>query len=59
MKKLREIWANDQAARLAQRLPAICHFTQFTETGDHAERFRFGRDPDGSAASPWGWDDLE
>jgi hypothetical protein len=49
------------ATTLAKGLPAAGLFDQFVRIGDLdiRERFRFGREPDGSAAAPWGWDDLE
>ncbi|MEG3631947.1 hypothetical protein [Streptomyces poriticola] len=56
---LREAGAEEQVTALAERLPAAGHFDQFIGIGDHRERFRFGREPDGSVAAPWGWGDLE
>ncbi|WP_460347266.1 hypothetical protein [Actinoallomurus acanthiterrae] len=56
---LRAVGADDEAAALAERLPAAGLFHQFMEIGDHKERFRFGREPDGTAAAPWAWEDLE
>ncbi|MEV7020051.1 hypothetical protein, partial [Streptomyces sp. NPDC093991] len=56
---LREAGAQEQATALADRLPAAGHFDQFIEIGDHRERFRFGREPDGSVAAPWAWENLE
>ncbi|GAA0404163.1 hypothetical protein Acor_24380 [Acrocarpospora corrugata] len=44
---------------LAQRLPAAGRFDRYLEIGNHRERFRFGREPDGNAAAPWTWDDLQ
>ncbi|MGV9249600.1 hypothetical protein [Streptomyces sp. NPDC003710] len=44
---------------LAERLPAAGLFSQFIEISDHRERFRFGREPDGSAAEPWTWEDVD
>ncbi|MEQ0560095.1 hypothetical protein ABJI51_13490 [Amycolatopsis sp. NEAU-NG30] len=40
------------------QLPAAGKFEQFLELADHATRFRFGREPDGTPAEPWTWDDL-
>jgi hypothetical protein len=40
------------------QLPAAGKFEQFLELTDHATRFRFGREPDGTPAEPWTWDDL-
>ncbi|MFH8371847.1 hypothetical protein, partial [Streptomyces sp. NPDC018031] len=56
---LREAGAEEQAAVLAARLPAAGHFGRFIKISDHRSRFRFGREPDGSAAPSWAWDDLE
>ncbi|MFF6815172.1 hypothetical protein ACFZAG_35600 [Streptomyces sp. NPDC012403] len=56
---LRETGAEEQAAVLAARLPAAGHFGWFLGISDHRIRFRFGREPDGSAAPSWAWDDLE
>ncbi|MFG1646586.1 hypothetical protein ACGFMK_40460 [Amycolatopsis sp. NPDC049252] len=39
-------------------LPAAGQFGDFLRVGDHARRFRFGREPDGTPAEPWSWDDL-
>ncbi|MGW2374690.1 hypothetical protein [Kitasatospora sp. NPDC001683] len=56
---LQWIDAHEQAAALVARLPAAGMIDQFMEFGDNRSRFRFGREPDGSAAPPWTWDDLE
>jgi hypothetical protein len=55
---LREARADDQAARPGEHLPAQGAFYAFMKIGDHQTRFRFGREPDGTPATPWGWDDL-
>ncbi|WP_327374344.1 hypothetical protein OG393_10265 [Streptomyces sp. NBC_01216] len=59
LEALRAAGSREQAAVLCARLPAAGHFGLFAEIGDHRERFRFGREPDGSAALPWAWDDLD
>ncbi|MCO5999826.1 hypothetical protein [Actinoallomurus rhizosphaericola] len=53
--------ALDQAQSdvVIERLPAAGSFDEFCELVDHPERFRFGREPDGSPAAPWAWDDLD
>jgi hypothetical protein len=51
--------AHKEARTLMDRLPGEGQFELFTTLADHRTRFRFGRDPDGSAASLWGWDDLD
>jgi len=55
---LRALGADEQAALLVRRLPAAGRFDEFLDVDDHRERFRFGREPDGSPAGPWSWDDL-
>ncbi|MFJ7078477.1 hypothetical protein [Streptomyces sp. NPDC098781] len=49
----------EQAAPLAAQPPAAGHFDPFIGLGDHRNRFRFGREPDGNAAVFWTWEDLE
>ena len=54
---LREAGAQEQATALAERLPAEGRFDLFQSvTGT---RSRFGREPDGRPAEPWGWADLD
>jgi hypothetical protein len=59
LRSLRKLKANEQAVALAERLPAVGLFDVFNMNDDHRERYRFGREPDGSAAEPWSWDDLQ
>jgi hypothetical protein len=56
---LREVGAEEQAAALAARLPGAGMFELFREQEDRQDRFRFGREVDGSPAGPWGWEDLD
>lgn len=56
--QLREVEAHEQVAALAERLPAVGRFDEFPDLVKRRERFRFGREPDGSPAESWGWDDL-
>ncbi|MGW0771643.1 hypothetical protein [Streptomyces sp. NPDC002676] len=49
----------EQVAILAERILAAGHFNEFIKISEYQERFRFGREPDGSAAAPWTWEDLE
>ena len=56
---LRRVGAHEQVTALNGRLPAAGHFNRFIQFNDHPERFRFGREPVGSAAAPWTWEDLE
>ncbi|MFI9255789.1 hypothetical protein [Streptomyces sp. NPDC053069] len=57
--KLQEVGAHEQATRLAERLPAAGHFDLYIQMINDAQRFMYGREPDGSAAAPWTWEDLE
>jgi len=57
--RLREAGAGEQAAALAARLPAAGMFRLFLEQEGRAGQFRFGREPDGTSAAPWDWDDLD
>ena len=56
---LREVDAQEQAIALADRLPEAGMFELFCEQEGHRDRFRFGREADGSPAEPWGWEDLD
>ena len=58
LKSLREAGAEQQAATLAERLPGAGLFELFREQKDRQDRFRFGREADGSPAKPWGREDL-
>lgn len=55
---LREIRAEEDAAELAGRLAAQGQFSSFLRLVKNEERYRFGREPDGSPTPPWGWDEL-
>ncbi|MFJ4931617.1 hypothetical protein [Streptomyces sp. NPDC088736] len=59
LEALREIGADEQAATLTERLPAAGHFDLFMTFGGNRQRFRLGREPDGSAAPSWTWNDLD
>ncbi|GAA1022893.1 hypothetical protein Aple_100480 [Acrocarpospora pleiomorpha] len=56
---LREAGAHEQHTTLADRLPTAGQFDTFLDIDDYRERFAFGREPDGSPAAPWTWDDLQ
>jgi uncharacterized protein YidB (DUF937 family) len=56
---LRKAGAPDQATALADRLPGEGLFRLFCAQGNQQALYRFGRNPDGSPAAPWGWEDLE
>jgi hypothetical protein len=47
----------EPAIALAERLPGAGMFEVFREQQE--DRFRFGREADGSPAGPWGWEDLD
>jgi hypothetical protein len=51
--------AEQQATALADRLPRAGLFELFREQESRQDRFRFGRDADGSPAGPWRWEDLD
>jgi hypothetical protein len=55
---LREAGAGRQAAALVERPPGGGQFELFVEQTGTGDRFRYGRDPDGTPAEPWDWDDL-
>ncbi|WP_306355832.1 MULTISPECIES: hypothetical protein [unclassified Nocardia] len=60
LEEMRAVGAHDQADRLIDRLSTGGRFESFLrERPEHAERFRFGREPDGAPTAPWSWDDLE
>ncbi|HEU5156114.1 MAG TPA: hypothetical protein VFU43_03895 [Streptosporangiaceae bacterium] len=59
LKVLRNAGKPDQVAALMERLRVGGSFYEFLGIVDRPERFRFGRDPDGNAAQPWDWEDLE
>ena len=57
--ELREAGAHEQATALTARLAAAGMFSFFLEQPGCADRFRFGREADGSPSAPWGWEDLD
>ncbi|MGW2312832.1 hypothetical protein [Actinomadura luteofluorescens] len=59
LEKLRKVGAHEPAAELAERLPQVGRFDAYVRLGDRADRFRYGREPDGTPAAPWRWDDLD
>ena len=56
---LREAATEEQVTALADRLPGAGLFELFRKQEDRQDRFRFGREGDGSPAGPWGWPDLD
>ena len=59
LRRLREAGAQEQVTALAERLPGAGLFELFREQEGHKDRFRFGREANGSPAEPWGWEDLD
>ena len=56
---LQEAGAQNQVTELVDRLPAAGMFELFRQQEDHQDRFRFGREADGTPAEPWSWEDLD
>ena len=56
---LREAGAQDQVTALVGRLPAAGMFELFRQQEGYQDRFRFGREADGTPAEPWSWEDLD
>jgi hypothetical protein len=50
--------AEGQVSILIDRLPAEGLFDLFCKQASHQVLYRFGREPDGTPAPSWGWDDL-
>ena len=57
--RLHKAGAHEQAAVLTGRLPTVGMFELFLEQKGTPDRFRFGREADGTPAAPWGWEDLD
>jgi hypothetical protein len=55
---LRYVGAESEAIALKKRLPGEECFESFLAVGRNAVDYRFGLEPDGTPAKPWGWDDL-
>ncbi|MFF5004932.1 hypothetical protein ACFY3G_19150 [Streptomyces phaeochromogenes] len=55
---LHEVAAGEYVVPLVEGLPAAGHFYLFINRGDNRRQFRLGREPNGSAAPFWSWDDL-
>jgi hypothetical protein len=53
-----EVGAPQQAETLIERLPLDGKFDLFLAQADRQARYKFGREPDGSQARPWGWEEL-
>jgi hypothetical protein len=50
---------HEQVTVLIDRLPGAGMFEFFRQQDDRQDRFRFGREADGSPAKLRGWDDLD
>ncbi|WP_405577162.1 hypothetical protein [Streptomyces sp. NBC_01190] len=59
VKALQEAGADERVTALALRLPAGGYFGLSVAHVDREERFLFGREPDGSVASSWAWQNLD
>jgi len=57
--ELRRAGTREQADALASRLPAAGMFELFLEHNGPSDPFRFGRETDGTPATPWDWEDLD
>jgi hypothetical protein len=55
LEKLQGIGA---ARALGNLLPAAGFFKEFLLASGTRKQFQFGREPDGSPAAEWGWEDL-
>ncbi len=55
---LRETEEEDQAEVIVSRLPSAGLFHLFLEQQGDPIMSRFGREPDGNPAKPWGWENL-
>ncbi|UGY92469.1 hypothetical protein [Streptomyces gobiensis] len=55
---LREVGTEEQIAAMDALLPVARDLGQYNKVGGSQE-LRLGREPDGSATSPWTWEDLE
>lgn len=51
--------AKEQVTALTGRLPIADTFELVRKKEGHQDRFRFGREVDGSPAGPWSWEDLD
>ncbi|MGW4115118.1 hypothetical protein ACWEFJ_29955 [Actinosynnema sp. NPDC004786] len=56
---LRAAGCEDQAEALIDRLPAAGCFDDYLALVPDPTPFRHGREPDGTAAPPWSWTDLD
>ncbi|MFI8890101.1 DUF6233 domain-containing protein [Streptomyces paradoxus] len=56
---LQKAGADEHVTALVKRLPATGHFDLFINLEGNRGQFRLGREPDGSAASAWTWDDVQ
>jgi transcriptional regulator with XRE-family HTH domain len=43
----------------SEALPTLGRFRDFQALNGNAARYRFGREPDGTPAEPWGWEHLD
>ncbi|GAA4308303.1 hypothetical protein ACFQY7_16915 [Actinomadura luteofluorescens] len=55
---LRATGADDHATSLVDRFPGGGMFDSFLAAADHTGRYRYEREPDGSPAARWRWEQL-
>jgi hypothetical protein len=58
VRALEGLGATEQRAKLIDRFPTVGAFATFLRWDDHADRFRYGREPDGHPSVPWSWTGL-
>jgi uncharacterized protein YidB (DUF937 family) len=56
---LRDAGVSEQVKVLARRLAGAGRYDVFLRQEHESDRFRFGREADGSPAQSWGWDNLD
>ncbi|MEU9272259.1 hypothetical protein AB0E04_43695 [Streptomyces sp. NPDC048251] len=59
LEALRLAGAHEQTTLLVERLPAAGHFDLFIKLGGNRRQFRLGREPNGSTAPSWRWNDMD
>ncbi|WCE02519.1 hypothetical protein PGH47_43015 (plasmid) [Streptomyces sp. HUAS 31] len=59
LESLWRVGAEEHITVLAERLPAVGLFNLFINLEGNWQQFRHGREPDGSAAPSWTWNDLD
>ena len=57
--EMRHADAEAQAAALVARLPGAGLFERFLDQGENKIHYRYGREPDGTPAASWTWEQLD